>query len=282
MKPAFAYYGGKTRFAPWIASLLPAHDVYVEPFAGSAAVLLAKPPARYEVLNDLDAQVVNFYRVLRERLEDLEAALSLTPYSRDEYELADFDEPGLDDLERARRWWVRSTQGFGQSASDVTGWSISTQQGTPRMRQLTTRVDRFSAIAERLRHVFIENQPAVDIIERHAGDDRAVIYLDPPYLDSTRAALGQYRHEMSDESAHRALAEQVRVARATVIISGYASALYDQDLFADWHRTERHVGSRHGNGKAVPVDGNRLGQKMEVLWSNHPFNEGRLPLEVAP
>lgn len=279
MKPPFAYYGGKTRFAPWIASLLPTHQVYVEPFAGSAAVLFAKSPATHEILNDLDGNVVNFYRQLREHPEALELACRLTPYSRDEYLAADFDEAGIDDLERARRWWCRSTQAFGQSASDVTGWSISTNQNTPRMSQLTRRIERFAMVAERLRHVFIENLPAEDVIARYVDDPRAVLYLDPPYLDSTRAALGQYWHEMGDEAAHRSLAAAVGVARATVIVSGYASPLYDEDLFAGWHRAERAAGSRHGNGKGVPVDGNRLGRKVEVLWSNRPLNDGRLPLE---
>lgn len=262
MRPAFAYYGGKARMAPWIASLLPPHTVYVEPFAGSAAVLLAKSPATHEVLNDLDGHVVNFYRLLRERPGDLELACLLTPYSREEYLSADFDEPGIDDLERARRWWCRSTQGFGQSANSATGWSISTRQNTPRTAQLSRRLDQFAPIAERLRHVFIENQDAVKIIERHAPDGRAVIYLDPPYLAETRTALGQYRYEMDTEADHRRLAESVSAAQATVVISGYASPLYDEDLFAGWYRIERPTRS-----------------KVEVLWSNRPFNEGLLPLE---
>lgn len=266
MKPVFAYYGGKTRFAPWIASLLPTHRVYVEPFAGSAAVLLAKAPVRHEVLNDLDGQVVNFYRVLRERCEDLELAVSLTPYSREEYALADFDEPGIDDLERARRWWVRSTQGFGQSATKATGWSISTQQNSPRMHQITNRMPRFAAVAERLRHVFIENQPALDIIERHASTSDACLYLDPPYLASTRTAPNCYRHEMGDDDSHRALAASVEDAKAHVVVSGYASPLYDEDLFAGWHRVERQVVRRAGNGRT-----RRLDNAVEVLWSNRPL-----------
>ena len=272
MKPAFAYYGGKTRFAPWIASLLPEHRVYVEPFAGSAAVLLAKRPVRHEILNDLDGQVVNFYRMLRERCEDLAAAVSLTPYSREEYALADFDEPGIDDLERARRWWVRSTQGFGQSATVAAGWSISTAQNSPRMHQLTNRVGRFAEIAERLRHVFIENQPAFDVIERHAQRADACLYLDPPYLAATRSTLNCYRHEMHDEESHRQLAHLVADVPAHVVVSGYASPLYDDDIFAGWHRVERQVVRRAGNGRT-----RRLDNAVEVLWSNRPLAVAHQP-----
>ncbi|MCB0993856.1 MAG: DNA adenine methylase [Acidimicrobiales bacterium] len=272
MKPAFAYYGGKTRLAPWIVGLLPPHEVYVEPFAGSAAVLFAKPPVHHEVLNDIDGQVINFYRLLRERPDELEVACRLTPYARDEYLAADFDEPGIDDLERARRWWCRSTQGFGQSANGATGWSISTAQSTGRPYQSTARLDRFAAIAERLRHVFIESKPALDIIERFGADERACLYVDPPYLGDTRMALGQYRHEMQGADEHRALADALHGCRAAVVLSGYASPLYDEDLFAGWHRTERRIGSRHGNGKRSPATGTRRKHDVEVLWSNRPLD----------
>lgn len=67
MRAAFSYLGGKSRLAPWIASLLPAHRTYVEPFAGSAAVLFAKAPSKTEILNDLDGNVVTYFRVLREQ-----------------------------------------------------------------------------------------------------------------------------------------------------------------------------------------------------------------------
>ena len=274
MKPAFAYYGGKTRLAPWIVGLLPPHEVYVEPFAGSAAVLFAKPPVRHEVLNDIDGQVINFYRLLRERPDELEVACRLTPYARDEHLAADFDEPGIDDLERARRWWCRSTQGFGQSATRATGWSISTAQRTPRMSQITRRIERFAEMAERLRHVFIESKPALDIIDRFGTDERACLYVDPPYLAEARTALNCYRHEMQTPDEHRALADALHGCRAAVVLSGYASPLYDDDLFIDWHRTERQVVRRAGNGRTT-----RLANAVEVLWSNRPLEAlGALPL----
>lgn len=120
LKPLVPYHGGKGRLAPWIVSLLPPHRVYVEPFAGSAAVLLAKAPSTHEILNDLDRNAMTFYRVLRDRAEDLELACRLTPYARDEFAAATLDDDGIDDLERARRWWVRTNQSFAHTASDRT------------------------------------------------------------------------------------------------------------------------------------------------------------------
>ena len=92
LPPPFAYYGSKARLAPWIATLMGPHRVYVEPYAGSAAVLFARPtPAPYEVLNDLDGNVVTFFRTLRDQPDELIAALRLTPYSRAEFRAAHLD-----------------------------------------------------------------------------------------------------------------------------------------------------------------------------------------------
>jgi DNA adenine methylase len=94
ISPPFAYYGGKTTLATTIADLLPAHDHYVEPFAGSLAVLLAKPATKWETVNDLDGDLVTFWRVLRDRPEDLARAAMLTPHARAEIETAkDLDVP---------------------------------------------------------------------------------------------------------------------------------------------------------------------------------------------
>src|SRR5436305_8185500 len=112
MRPPFAYYGGKTTLADAIIDVLPQHEHYVEPFAGSLAVLLAKPRSRMETVNDLDGDIMTFWRVLRDRPEDLARVCSLTPHSRLEHATAqDEDLAGVtDELERARRVWVLLTQ----------------------------------------------------------------------------------------------------------------------------------------------------------------------------
>lgn len=246
MKPPVAYYGGKSRLAPWIASLLPPHRVYVEPFAGSAAVLFAKRPSTHEIINDLDGDLVCFFRVLRARPDELERACRLTPYARDEYEAADLSEPGLDDLERARRWWVRSSQSFAQVAKVGTGWSTSVERGSNNARSVWNRLGRFAAVAARLGPVSIENRDAVEVVAAYDTPD-GVIYADPPYLGTTRSAIaggrrpnGDYFHEFATEEQHRALAEALRSARSAVLLSGYPSELYEE-LYGGWWRTERRV-----------------------------------------
>lgn len=170
--------------ADLLVGLLPPHRVYIEPFMGSCAVLFAKRPSQHEIVNDLDDAVVAFFAVLRDRPADLELACRLSPYSRTEYERADLDVP-VDELELARRFWVRVNQSFAKTAGRATGWSITTARTQSVGGSMAGRLDRFYACARRLAEVAIERCDAVDLITRLATDD-TVVYVDPPYLDETR------------------------------------------------------------------------------------------------
>lgn len=277
MRPPFAYYGGKGRLAPWIVSLLPPHRVYAEPFAGSGAVLFAKPAATHEILNDLNGDIVTFFRILRDRPEDLERACRLTPYSREEFARADLTDPTIDDLERARRWWVRVSQSFAKNGATTTGWSTSIKRGSNNARSAWNHLDEFAQIADRLGWVTIENRDALQIIEEYSDHD-GVLYVDPPYLGDTRTSYaggrrpgGDYIHEFHTHDEHRQLADALHASPSTVILSGYPSELYDQDLYADWHRLQRRVLRRSSNGRSATNC-----HVEEVLWSNRPLDEGRL------
>lgn len=104
-RPLLRYFGAKWRLASWIISHFPDHQLYCEPFGGSAGVLLRKPISSFEVYNDLDGDVVNFFRCLRDHPKELQRLIDLTPYSREEYEAA-FQSRGGEPLERARRYFV--------------------------------------------------------------------------------------------------------------------------------------------------------------------------------
>lgn len=268
--PLVPYHGGKGRLAPWIVSLMPPHRVYVEPFAGSAAVLLAKTPAIHEILNDIDGNAVTFYRVLRDQPDELERACRLTPYAREEFEAADLSVEGLSDLERARRWWVRTNQSFAHTGSSRTGWSTSIMRGSNNARTVLNRIDRFAAAAQRLGTVTLESMDAIEMIERYSTAD-GVIYADPPYLVSTRSTMtkrpaGDYIHEFSSEEDHRRLAAALRTSEATVLLSGYDSPLYNE-LYGDWYRTERRVLRRTSNGRSATQV-----HCVEVIWANRPID----------
>ncbi|MBM0256354.1 DNA adenine methylase [Micromonospora sp. 4G55] len=259
MPPPVPYYGAKGRLAPAIVRLLPAHQHYVEPFCGSLAVLLAKPPSARETVNDLDGELVTFWRVLRDRPADLEEAVRLTPHARAEHELT--YQPTTDELETARRVFVKLTQGrAGQMTR--TGWRYRIGIDTD-SNSIQSYLDRFrrriDPAAQRLWRVSLECLPALDIIRRYDHPD-VLFYVDPPYLASTRAGTG-YRIEMPHPEQHRELATALRASRAAVVLSGYPSELYDQ-LYQGWYVEEIPTQTVQGGaGKAT----------REVLWSNRPL-----------
>ncbi len=258
VKPPFAYYGGKTTLAPVIADLLPAHEHYVEPFAGSLAVLLAKKPSRAETVNDLDGDLVTFWRVLRDRPEDLERACALTPHSRAEFKDAWESLPG-DELEAARRVWVRLTQSRGKSMKR-TGWWNALGSARDIPGSLHTFAMRVGPCAERLAEVSIESRDALELIRDYGSEPSACLYVDPPYLGSTRAT--NYRVEMTADDAHVALADALNECKASVVLSGYDAPLY-AELFDGWHRMDLRG--------ATTLSG--ATDRTEVLWSNRPLGE---------
>lgn len=264
MKPPFAYYGGKTTIADRIVDLLPQHRHYVEPFAGSLAVLFAKAPAPMETVNDLDGDVMTFWRVLRDQPDELARVCALTPHSRAEHQAA-YDREDLDDIERARRVWVALTQGRGGSLRR-TGWrhfQDSAARGTNPTSMpdyLTGYVERMRGASARLHNVSLECRDALTVIADYGRHTEVLIYADPPYLGSTRSSR-QYVVEMSHENEHQALADALLACKASVVLSGYHSPLYD-DLYAGWHRHE--IAAFTGQGNHVETNDRRT----EVLWCN--------------
>lgn len=263
--PPFAYYGGKTILARRIAALLPEHGHYVEPFAGSLAVLLAKIPSRMETVNDLDGDLMEFWRVLRDRPAELARVCALTPHSRGEWESC-ADLSAGDELERARRLWTRLVQSR-MSRLTRTGWRHYVDPGntgTPFPGYLDGYVERMARAAQRLHHVTLECRPALELIERYGAHPDVLLYIDPPYLGSTRVNDRSYRHELIADAEHRELAAALLRCSASVMLSGYPSPLYD-DLYSDWHRATFASGTGQGP--------NGWSNRTEVLWSNRPLGK---------
>jgi DNA adenine methylase len=259
--PPVLYYGSKARIAERIVPLLPAHEHYVEPYAGSLAVLLAKQVSPMETVNDLSTKLMTFWRVVRDRPEELDAVCALTPHSRAEH-VASFA-PAEDELETARRVWVMLTQGQSARLRGATGWRYAVE---PKVGSIAARLekyrDRLPPAAARLMRVSLECRPALDVITEYGKHPKALLYVDPPYPLEVRDGTN-YEHEMSDDD-HRAMAERLHAARAAVVLSGYACALYDQELFADWHRFEIDATTTQG----------KRAKRIEVVWSNRPLPTG--------
>lgn len=136
VKPVLKYAGAKWRIADWISGFFPPHEIYLEPFFGSGAVFFRKAPARLETINDIDGNVVNLFRVLREQPEQLAALIELTPWARDEY-YSSYEKTG-EPVEDARRFLVRCWQAFGTMTAARTGWRHSATGRSPAMRNSGT------------------------------------------------------------------------------------------------------------------------------------------------
>lgn len=264
----FAWYGGKQRLARRIAALLPPHRTYVEAFGGAAAVLCAKRPTVLEVYNDVHAGLVTFFRVLRDRPAELERALRLTPYARDEFaDCVQTWESIEDDVERARRWYVRCRQAFAGSAATV-GWGFEVsgvQRSGTRSGAFATSVEQLARFAERFRRVQVDHLDWREVLERYDGAG-ACFYLDPPYHPETRAPSGRlgrhstYVHEL-DAHDHKQLVAAAIALRGSVLISGYDHAAYELLLEAGFERrcfAHNATAARTLNGR---------GPRVEVLWS---------------
>lgn len=239
MNAIFRYPGSKWSIAQWIIAHFPQNYekmVYLEPFLGSGAVFFNKKPGAVETINDLDSDIVNLFQVLRNCPEELKRLLELTPYSREEYDKS-FG-PCDDPLERARRYMVRTTQAIGAKLDGKCGWRNHKQTkigGTAcKWGQIA---DTIPLVADRLRGdtthlVQVEHMDALRLIERYDNPD-VLMYLDPPYVRSTRKSGRLYKHEMNDAD-HIQLLELIAQSSAQIVLSGYLSPLYERYL-QGWH-----------------------------------------------
>lgn len=259
-RPILRYHGGKWLLAPWIISQMPEHRIYVEPFGGAASVLLRKPRSYADVYNELDPEIVNVFRVLRDAhsAARLLAMVIDTPFAREEFELSYEATP--DEVEQARRTLVRSFMGFGSAAAsgEKTGFRAnSSRSGTTPAMDWRHIGDALPFWCHRLRGVVIENRPASDVMLQH-DTPQTLHFVDPPYVFETRNANNafkeRYRHEMTDD-AHRDLATVLQGLKGMVMLSGYRCDLYNS-LYDGWERMER---------KSL-ADGAR--PRVECLWFN--------------
>jgi DNA adenine methylase len=263
----FGWYGGKFSHLEWLLPLLPDAHHYCEPFAGSGAVLLNRMPSPVETYNDVDGEVVNFFKVLREQPEELTRAIALTPFSREEYHRAIRELPSnlprsKRAVERARRFYIRARQtrtGLAQTAS-LGRWANCRDTSRSGMSGVISRwlggVEALPDIAERLLRVQIENRPATDVIRLY-DTKKTLFYCDPPYLHDTRGDSKAYGFEM-DEQAHIDLASVLHRVKGKVALSGYRNKLMDK-LYRDWRRFDADPKHCHSIKKL----------RQECVWMNY-------------
>lgn len=258
-RPILRYHGGKWLLAEWIISHFPAHRIYVEPFGGAGSVLLRKSRTYGEIYNDLDGEIVNLFRIVRERGDELIDVLKVTPFARKEFEQSYLSSPNY--LEQARRTVVRSFMGFGSASASgaKTGFrSNSNRSNTTPAHDWANFPETLRLVIERLSGVVIECRDAADVMRQHDSAE-TLHYADPPYVLDTRSMANPYckkgyRFEMTD-SQHRDLSVVLRGLKGFVVLSGYRHPLYEE-IYQGWTSVDR---------KAM-ADGARA--RTETLWLN--------------
>lgn len=254
------YPGSKWSTADWIISNFPAgyeKMTYLEPFFGSGAVFFNKKRSLVETINDLDGNVINLFKQIRDNTEALARAIEYTPWSREEYSLS-YQKTG-NDLEDARRFLVRMWQAIGAKSSDITGWRSNIKSINGNVTQWATVLPKnIMHISSRLKHsnnrlVQIENQPAAKLIKRYARAN-VFIYADPPYVLRTRSKR-IYACEMKDAD-HVELLQLLLEHPGPVMISGYANDIY-ADMLKDW-QIQTRIANCEGGLK-----------RQEVIWMNY-------------
>lgn len=267
---AFGWYGGKYSHLGWLLPLLPQATHYCEPFGGSASVLINRWPSPIETYNDIDGEVVNFFRILRDQSDELIKSIGLTPFSREELKIAVEESlNGVSDLERARRFFVRARQvrtGLAQTAS-VGRWAHCKMTSRAGMAGAVSRwlgsVEGLSEIVQRLLRVQIECATAIEVIQRYDSEE-TLFYCDPPYPHDSRSDTSAYGFEMNDWE-HQALAEVLKNVKGKVALSGYHCKLMDE-LYKDWNYVESTPKKAHStNTRTDKIKQDRL----EVLWVNY-------------
>lgn len=276
----FKWVGGKSRLRKAIISILPAHTCYVEAFGGAAWVLLAKERSDVEILNDIDQELMTFFRVVKTRPEEFLESFEFEVASRSEFErLAVLDLSKASEIERAHRFYYLIMAGWGGELN-YPRFQTSISDGGHGNRligALKTLRERITPVHERLRTVIIENLDWRACIERYDRDG-VVMYLDPPYPDNGC----NYYHNMRDWKEHVQLAERLHVARCKWVLSSYDTPDI-KALFPDCHFTSVTSAS----GMVEKKNGTTRVRNVELLITNYdpkrisPLIESSKSVELA-
>ena len=269
VRGVFGYCGSKQRLANRIVANLPPHSCWVELFGGALALTMAKVPADIEIVNDIDDEITNAFRQIRDNGDQLVELIRLTPYSRTEFldsrEVSENDS----ELERARKFLVQTMMSVnGVLAGSRGGFSVSNtyaREGKEaRVNRWQNYPERLKAVIERLRDVRIENKDGIELLEEFSNKPATLVYIDPPYLSNRRAG---YIYEANDQKFHERLLSQALLCKCMIILSGYESKIYTKLLEGKggWHRIELGSTTRATNGQTL--------MRTELLWMNKPAKQ---------
>lgn len=260
---AFNYFGGKFTYVDEITQYFPTHNHFVDVFGGSMAVTLNKPYSQVDTYNDLNGDIVNFFRVLRNRSHELIEQLLLTPIARDEFDCC--FEPAADELERARRFYVLVRQSFfGLAVQRVNkGWHFVSKSSEAFHGETVSKwhnaIEKLWPVIDRLTHIQIENKCFRTLIP-DVDHPTTLLYQDPPYPLESRASTNDYKHDFTNND-HIDLAELNNRAQSKIMVSGYECGLM-KELYANDKWQMIRLKQRMNNI--------RTGKVQECIWINFP------------
>lgn len=242
---------------------------------------LAKPAAPIEVINDLNGDIINFFKQLRDNGGNLLELIRLTPYARKEFEISRESYEGLSDVEKARRFFVSAMMAINGSFGDSPGgFSLSNSYTRGGMEARVSRwvrmPDYLQTVLERLQGVRIEDKDGVKLFKEFKNRPGTLVYCDPPYL--ARRTRG-YDVDQTTSEFHETLLKELVDAKCMVFVSGYDDPLYEKFLNAKagWTKQVIDAVTKGNNGKSF--------ERKEVIWFNHVYTKvlesGRLPLRLS-
>lgn len=265
LRPPVKIHGGKYYLAAWVLENFPEnyHTMdYVEPFVGAGSVFLNKKPSEFEVINDIDQNLIQIWRALRDEPTAFISRLKRTNYAESSFNrVKNRDGDYKDYMEHAVTEFILRRMSRG-GLKQAFAWSERKRGGIPGdVNAWNTIIEELPEIAQRCAKVNIFNKSAVDIIKAF-DDDNSLIYCDPPYLHDTRTSKDSYEHELSTED-HVKLADTLNSCRGKVIISGYPSTLYSRLYHADlgWKCVKKSIANHASQSKTKT-------RKTECLWKN--------------
>ena len=275
LRSPLQWFGGKGNFTQNLLPLIPEHHCYCEVFGGAGSLLFAKEPSKVEVYNDVDGDVVAFFKLFHNetQLERFQYKCRYTPYSRETFlDFRDTWKSQTDPLERIYRWFILNRMAFSAMMNQPrTGCSMSGLKNTARSR-FHDYVDNLGAYAERLRGVQIDNRLYDTVINTY-DSSATFFYLDPPYLPDTRSH-GGYAHEMTLDD-HERLVERLKSVEGLVLLSGYPNDLYES---LGWHRADIETVAYSGLRKGDKD--NKSKSRTECLWRNYVLPDESTQLEL--
>lgn len=268
MNSPIKWHGGKHYLASKIVQMMPDHIHYVEPFAGSLAVLFAKDPEGVsEVVNDIDQELYGFWHNLRESgyYERFLRMSQATPFSEDLWNWAERvinQQMGENvSVERAWAFFVLCRQSLAGRMKSFTGITKTrTRRGmNGEVSAWLSAIEGLPEVHNRLKRVLILNRDGLDVIHSQDGE-QTLQYLDPPYPSDTRTSPEVYRYEFTNRQ-HEEMLQLVNECKSKFIISGYDNELYAKYL-KEWNKKIIEIPNHASSAKSKKV-------MQEVLWFNY-------------